>query len=93
MLINAKLGWYHDKDEAAHKQALIGTSVVLGMTLGAMFGGQLMKIGRRKAILISCFVGVSGNVTTYFLSFRNLIIGRLLFGISVGLFSSICPRF
>jgi len=72
---------------------LIGTSVVLGMTLGAVSGGQLMKIGRRKAVIIACSFGIIGNVVTNFLSFYNLIIGRLLFGFSVGLFSSMVPRF
>ena len=72
---------------------MIGTSVVLGMTLGAVSGGQLMKIGRRKAVIIACSFGIIGNVITNFLSFYNLIIGRLLFGFSVGLFSSMVPRF
>ena len=63
------------------------------MTIGAVSGGQLMKIGRRKAVLIACSFGIIGNVITNFLSFYNLIIGRLLFGFSVGLFSSMCPRF
>ena len=73
-------------------EAYIGSSVVLGMTLGAVGGGSLMKIGRRKAILIACVIGLAGNIITFFLSFWNLIIGRFLFGFSVGLFSSICPR-
>lgn len=92
-LLNAKLGWYHDENLATQKQALIGTSVVVGMTIGAVMGGSLMKIGRRRAVLLSCTFGIVGNIITGYLSFTNLIIGRLLFGFSVGLFSSICPRF
>ena len=66
---------------------------MLGMTVGAVSGGRLMKIGRRKAILVSCVFGIAGVATTYFLSFQNLLIGRLLYGFSTGLFSSMCPRF
>ena len=90
-MINAKMGW--DEDKADVMQAYIGSSVVLGMTIGAVGGGALMKIGRRKAILITCVVGLAGNLVTMNLSYWNLIIGRVLFGFSVGLFSSICPRF
>jgi MFS family permease len=68
-LLNAKLGWFHDDDLATKKQAYIGTSVVLGMTIGAVSGGQLMKIGRRKAVLIACTFGIAGNIITNFLSF------------------------
>jgi len=43
--------------------------VVLGMTIGAVSGGSLMKIGRRKAVIIACSFGIVGNVITNFLSF------------------------
>ena len=89
-MINAKLNW--SENEADILQAYIGSSVVLGMTIGAVGGGALMRIGRRRAIIIACLLGIAGNIITYFLSYWNLIIGRLMFGFSVGLFSSICPR-
>jgi hypothetical protein len=63
------LGWFHDDNLATQKQSIIGTSVVLGMTIGAVSGGQLMKIGRRKAVIIACSFGIIGNVITNFLSF------------------------
>ena len=90
-MINAKLGL--SEDIAETMQAYIGSSIVLGMTMGAISGGVFMRIGRRKAVIITCIIGIVGNLITMDLSFWNLIFGRTLFGFSVGLFSSICPRF
>ena len=89
-MINAKLGW---DDDSNTKQALLGTALTLGMTIGACSGGALMKIGRRRAVLIACFFGIIGVIITSFLTFETLIIGRLIYGFSAGLFSSMCPRF
>jgi len=66
--------------------------VVLGMALGAVGGGVLMKIGRRKAIFVACGIGMIGILTTQNFNFTSLMIGRFIYGYSVGLFSSICPR-
>ena len=91
-MLNVKLG-YNDPDHAAHMQAYIGSSVVLGMTIGAVGGGILMKIGRRRAVLVACTFGMVGILMTLKLNIYMLVAGRWLFGFSVGLFSSICPRF
>ena len=90
-LLNAKLGY--DADTAAYMQAYIGSSVVLGMTIGAVSGGVIMKIGRRKALILASAYGIAGNLLTYHLNIYFLIIGRFLFGFSVGIFSSVCPKY
>jgi len=52
-----------------------------------------MKMGRRRALFISCFFGVAGVCITYHMSLTNFIVGRVLYGVSAGLFSSIGPRY
>lgn len=74
-------------------QAFIGSSVVLGMTVGAVSGGLIMKIGRRKALIMASAYGIAGNLLTYHLNIYFLVAGRFLFGFSVGIFSSVCPRY
>ena len=73
--------------------AYIGSSVILGMTIGAVSGGILMKKGRRKALMVSCGFGIVGVTITLKLNIYILIIGRALLGLSVGLYSSIDPRY
>ena len=65
----------------------------------------LMKIGRRKAILISNFIGLIGLGITMVENFNVILVGRFIFGFSVvspryieetvpnHLFSTIAPFF
>lgn len=77
----AKFGWKIGEDQAIHN-AFLGGSIMLGMTIGAVMGGVLMKIGRRKSMFICIVVGTIGNLCTLDIhSFYLLILGRFLFGV------------
>ena len=91
-LINYKLE-YDTKDKADVMDAYIGSSLMLGMTIGAVSGGIFMKIGRRKAMMIACFLGVCGYTATLWLNIYALIAGRCVVGFSCGLLSAIGPRY
>jgi MFS family permease len=45
-------------------QSLIGASAVLGITIGAVCGGKIIAIGRRKTFLFACAVGIVGVAIT-----------------------------
>jgi MFS family permease len=66
---------------------------VLGMVFGAVFGGRIMMIGRRKALIISFMTGSLGVALTLIFWFIIIIFGRFLFGLSIGLISVITPRY
>jgi len=89
----AKFGWETDESKALHN-SLLGSSVVLGNLVGALMGGILMRIGRRRSYLIICCIGIIGNLTTIYIdSFAIVIIGRIIYGFASGLFSAISPKF
>ena len=88
----AKFQWKKGQDAAIHN-ALLGASVVLGMTVGALSGGILMKIGRRKSMFICLALGLIGNGLTIDIhSFWLINAGRFLFGVQAGLYSAIVPK-
>ena len=88
----AKLGWADGLDTNYHN-SILGSSVILGLTLGALSGGVIMKIGRRNTLFISLVIGLIGNLLTINInSFFMLNIGRLLYGYSSGLYSSVVPK-
>ena len=89
---NLKFGW-DTKELANFYQAWIGASLVLGMSLGALSGGLFMKIGRRNTMFIATVIGISGIVITSFLNLPCLLVGRYLFGYSVGIYTATIPRF
>ena len=64
------------------------------MTLGALSGGILMKIGRRRSLFINAVIGIVGCLITINIhSFAMILIGRVLYGFSTGLMTSITPKF
>jgi MFS family permease len=63
------------------------------MTLGAVNGGLLMRIGRRRAVIVCCLLGIIGVSTTLIWNYKLILLGRFIFGFSVGLISSICPKY
>ena len=63
------------------------------MTLGAVAGGILMKVGRRRAQFVCIFLGLAGVSVTMIARLWAILAGRFLFGVSVGLFSAIIPRY
>ena len=62
------------------------------MTIGAVLGGELMSTGRRRAILISNSIGFLGSILSVILNYHIIFLGRLLFGICVGVNMAICPK-
>ena len=91
-LFNLQFGWVTDAEQAQH-ESLIGSSVVAGMTIGAVCGGYLMRIGRRRAVLLINTLGIVGcAISVTPLDYYRILIGRFLLGLSVGLISSICPK-
>ena len=50
----AKLGW--SESDTILYNTLINTASIFGLFLGNNFGGQLIRLGRRRAIFIANFV-------------------------------------
>ena len=67
--------------------------MTFGMTVGAVCGGMLMKKGRRKSQFVCFAIGIVGVGICIIKNVYAFIVGKLLFGLSVGLISSTCPRF
>ena len=63
------------------------------MAVGSVFGGKFMVVGRRRAIMLTAVLGIIGNLMTLKLNFALLLIGRVVYGLSVGIQSAIVPRY
>jgi len=85
------MGWVGSQQNL--NQGALGAAVILGIATGALGGGKLMIIGRRKALYVSILLGIIGNSITMILNYPCIILGRFIFGISTGLFSAIVPRY
>ena len=58
----AKFGW--DDGETKFYNTIITTCGVLGMAVGSVLGGKTITIGRRRATIITQFIGLVGGLLT-----------------------------
>ena len=91
-LFNVRFHW-DTKNKQDLNQAVIGTIIVLGMTIGAISGGKLMTVGRRVALIICDIIGIIGASITMDFQYPVILCGRFILGLSAGLISSIVPRY
>jgi MFS family permease len=91
-MFNAKFKW-KGYDKTFHT-SMLSSSIIFGMMVGALLGGIIMKIGRRRSLFVCVAIGSIGCLITIGIkNFTMLIIGRVLYGISTGLMTSITPKF
>jgi MFS family permease len=90
--MNVKFGWA-TKDDQALYQSLIASSAVLGLTIGAIFGGKIITIGRRKSYILSCVLGIAGVLLTLVTNVPCILAGRLIFGLSTGILCANVPKY
>ena len=81
--LNEKYGWITEEEKALH-QSLIGTSIVVGMAIGAFTGGKIIPYGRRLAMILANSVGIIGVSLTMIENFYALLLGRVIWGFSAG---------
>ena len=86
----AKMGW--DEDETILNNTITSSASIIGIMVGTFSGGQLIKIGRRKAFFVSNLVSVLGCCFVMNLHLSTLIIGRFLTGVAGGLSCCITPK-
>lgn len=89
-----KFGW--SEDEKAWKNSILGAVAIIGLTIGCLSGGSLMKIGRRQSLIIAIGIGMFGvgiTASVFLLNFPLLLVGRSIFGFSSGLIASIVPKY
>ena len=70
---------------------IVSTCAPLGAMFGAMTSHFFARKGRRPALLIANIFPIAGTVMTLFIEIALLIVGRLLVGYGVGIFSSLVP--
>ena len=72
---------------------MINSSITIGLTIARIFGVWLVNNGRRSCILISAFIAFVAIIIMLVENIWIFIIGRFLYGISAGIYFSVCNRF
>ena len=88
--LNAKFGW--EGSTATINESIIGSCSTITLMISAALSGSLVKYGRRPALIISALIGIVGTAITIYENFWAILIGRLIYGFSVGIIAIAMPR-
>ena len=75
------MGW--SASEAKTNNTIINFASQAGKTLGALYGGILMKNGRKRVFLVYNFLGILACILMQFLNIWTLSLGKLFHGFVV----------
>ena len=81
--LNRKYDWESNWDQNIH-QSLIGSSMFLGMAIGAFCGGKIIPFGRRLSMILTSLIGSAGVGLTMIQNFYVLLVGRVILGFTSG---------
>ena len=65
---------------------------MVGVAFGSIFGGDFVKMGRRKTIIAQNVVGLISSGISILPNFYMICFGRLVFGFSCGVLLCTTPR-
>ena len=57
----------------------------LGLMIGSISSGAIVKMGRRRAIMLGCVLALVGALMQFIFEFWLIFIGKVIYGASAGL--------
>ena len=70
----------------------MSTASVVGISIGAIIGGQIISHGRRRSVLVYNLVSIVGSLLSLVANLPVMCIGRLIFGFATGVLVTACPK-
>ena len=89
--MQAKFAW--PKNLVTTYRAVTGSCGIFGLAIGALAAGRLMAIGRKPTMLIASVIGIFGVLIEMIENFPAIIIGRIIYGFSSGIYSVCVGRY
>ena len=89
-VFRAKLNWSHE--ESVFYNAIINSVGIVGIALGSILGGFLIRNGRRRTMLISQLFAILASSIAMYLSLYTLCASKVLLGMSAGIMNVAFPK-
>lgn len=81
-VFKAKYEW--TEDETITYNTIISSAGIVGLTVGCIFSGSLIKAGRRKAAIVAQTLAIIGSLVTMLGGVAFFSIGRVILGAAAG---------
>jgi hypothetical protein len=84
---------FYGIENLPHWKGLLCTVTTIGAIAGSVLAGSLAdNFGRRNTLMIACLISlIGGSVASTLISLQILLVGRLISGVAVGLYSAVVP--
>ena len=87
-ILAKKFGW---GDETTSNTTLLQTCSILGIAVGSILGGPIVKGGKRRAVLIFNQVAILGCLVSIVPQFEVICTGRFIHGFAAGVLCCAAP--
>jgi MFS family permease len=87
-----QLGWGDDPSTIDMYTTIMATSSIIGICIGSLIGGDIIKNGRRFTILRFNIIGLIASLSMFTLNFYVMCFGRVIFGLSSGVLLCATPK-
>jgi len=74
-------------------EGLISSLLVLGITIGRLFGAKFVQRGRKLCLLMSIFISLVAIGAMMVLNIYIFLLARLIYGFGAGMFTAVAPRY
>lgn len=80
-------------DDADDKQSAVQTITLFGCAVGALGVGPLTRFGKLNTIIGANLILILGSGLSLIEGYGWLLVGRFIYGVSIGVFSVFCPKY
>jgi MFS family permease len=88
-ILAVQFGW--SDEEITSKSTLLQTCSILGIAIGSIFGGTIVKMGKRKTILMFNPLAIVGSLISIVPIFEVICAGRFVHGFAAGVLCCAAP--
>ena len=92
-MINDILEFEYGYDSPALQKGVLTGIMMFGATIGSVLSGPLVKLGGRKGLVVSDAIAIIGTLLFIAKNYYACVVGRFICGLSVGIYSSLCPAY
>ena len=67
-------------------------AATIGLAVGSLFGGNMIRNGRHRALLVGNCAAVLGSLMSIYAQFHVICVGRFIVGLSAGILMAASPK-